>query len=74
MASKRQFMDPVSALCKLILLKLYPSRTKIRIIDHTVQLVPDYYTERMVFRPWYQDSREDMCALFPVVVRFIELF
>lgn len=74
MASKRQFMDPVSAVCKLILLKLYPARTKIRIIDHTIQLVPDLYTERMVFRPWYQDSREDMCALYPVIVRFIELF
>jgi hypothetical protein len=74
MASKLQFMDPVSAVCKLILLKLYPPRTKIRIIDHTIQLVPDLYTERMVFRPWYQDSREDMCALYPVIVRFIELF
>lgn len=74
MTSKRQFMDPVSSICKIILLKLYPPRTKIRIIEHTIQLVPDFYTERMVFRPWYKDSREDMCALYPVIVRFIELF
>jgi hypothetical protein len=74
MASKRQFMDPVSSICKIILLKIYSSGTKIRIIDHTIQIVPDVYTERMVFRPWYKDSREDMCALYPVIVRFIELF
>lgn len=75
MTSKRQFLDPISTVCKIILLKMFPPRTKIRITDHTLQAVPDTYKERMVYRPWiYGDSRDDMCALFSSIVRFNELY
>ena len=75
MTSKRQFLDPIGASCRLILLQFSPPKTKIRITDHTIQLVEDGYSERMFFRPWvFRDSREDMSALFPMIVRFIELY
>lgn len=75
MTSKRQFLDPIGASCRLILLQFSAPRTKIRITDHTIQLVEDGYTERMFFRPWvFRDSREDMSALYPMIVRFIELY
>jgi hypothetical protein len=76
MASKRQFLDPITTACRISLLKLIEkceSKTKLRIIDHTVQLVKNSMSERCLLRPlWYGDSREDLCALFPVIIRYIE--
>lgn len=75
MASKRQFLDPIGAGCKLILLYFTDPNTKIRIDDHTIQLVADSLGERLLLRPWiYGDSRHDICVLYPVIVRFIELY
>lgn len=75
MTSKRQFLDPIGAGCRLILLQFSAPNTKIRITDHTIQLVEDTYSEKIFFRPWYfKDSREDMSALYPMIVRFIELY
>lgn len=75
MSSKRQFLDPIGAGCRLILLHFYSPGTKIRINDHTIQLVGNIYAERIFFRPWvFGDSREDMSALYPMIVRFIELY
>lgn len=74
MASKRQFLDPISGGCRFILLKLLEAKTKIRISDHTIKLVPYSITERYFYRPWKGDSREDMCALYPMIIRFIELY
>jgi hypothetical protein len=72
-SDKRQFLDPISTISKIILLHFYPSKTKIRILDHTVQLVPDNYAE-LVYRNFYRDNRGDVCVLFPIFVRFIELY
>jgi len=56
--NKSQFLDPIGAGCKFILLKLSDTNTKIRIIDHTVQLVSDNIWEKLVTRPlYYRDSR-----------------
>jgi hypothetical protein len=70
---KRQFLDPLGGLCKVILLKLLEPNTKIRIIDHTIQMVPDNLAEK-VYRHYYGDSREDLHVLYPTIVRFIELY
>lgn len=73
--SKRQILDPIGAGCKLILLTFANKGTKIRIIDHTVQLVPNNYTESLFYRPLiYGDKRDDICILFPAIIRFIELY
>jgi len=76
MASKRQLLDPITSACRIALLKLIEkqeSKTKLRIIDHTVQLVKNSMTERCLYRPlWYGDSREDICILFASTIRYIE--
>jgi hypothetical protein len=75
MSSKRQFLDPIGAGCRLILLYFPDPSTKIRISDHTIQLVSNDYTEKLIYRPWiYGDSRDDICVLYPAIIRFIELY
>lgn len=72
---KYQFLDPIGASCRIILLKFSEPKTKIRITDNTIQLVADTYTEKLLYRPWvFKDSREDIVALCPMIVRFIELY
>lgn len=75
MTTKKQFLDPVGAGCRFVLLKTSEPNAKLRITDHTVQLVNDTIIEKLIYRPWvYGDSREDIAALYPVIVRFIELY
>lgn len=72
-SDKRQFLDPISTISRIILLHFSPPKTKIRILDHTVHLVLDNYTE-IVYRNLYRDNRADICVLFPIFIRFIELY
>jgi hypothetical protein len=72
-SDKRQFLDPISTISRIILLHFSPPKTKIRILDHTVHLVLDNYTE-IVYRNFYRDNRADICVLFPIFIRFIELY
>lgn len=72
-SDKRQFLDPISTISRIILLYFSPPKTKIRILDHTVHLVLDNYTE-IVYRNLYRDNRADICVLFPIFIRFIELY
>jgi len=74
MESKEKFLDIISTGCRLILLHFNPPNTKIRIINHTLQIADDTYTERYLYRPYYGDSRNDIRVLFPVIIRFIELY
>jgi hypothetical protein len=70
---KRQFLDPISTISRIILLYFSPPKTKLRILDHTVQLGEDSYTE-IIYRKIYRDNRGDICVLFPIFVRYIELY
>jgi hypothetical protein len=71
---KRQFLDPISTISKIILLHFSPHNTKIRILDHTVQLVEDSLTEKIYRTVYYRDNRNDICVLYPIFVRYIELY
>lgn len=68
-----QFLDPIGTGCKLILIKFSDKKTKIRIFEHTVQLVSDDIFDR-ISRKVYGDSRNNIKNLYSVIVRFIELF
>jgi hypothetical protein len=72
-SDKRQFLDPISTISKIILLHFYPQNTKLRILDHTVQLVGDSYMD-IVTRNWYKDNRGDVCFLYPIFIRYIKLY
>ena len=74
MASKRQFLDPINTCSKLIMLLLVEPNTKIRIYNHTIIFSQYNYFESFINRPINGDSRNDMCALFPAINRFIELY
>jgi hypothetical protein len=75
MTSKRQFLDPIGAGCRLILLYFSEPKTKIRIVDHAIELVPSTWAESLVWRKLvYKDSRDDLHVLYPMIVRFIELY
>lgn len=74
MTSKKQFLDPIGTGCKLILLHFTDPDTKIRIIDHTIQLVPNNLAEKLLYRPLNGDSRNDIAVLYPVIIRFVELY
>ncbi len=73
MASKRQLLCPINGVCRLILLNFKPKGTKIRISNHAIELVDPDYTQG-ISRWWGKDSRDDICALYTMVVRFIELY
>ena len=74
MSNKRQFLDPVATCCKLILLQFAPIGTKIRVIRHKIELTDNNIWETIVARRFQGDSRNDVCVLFPAIVRFIERY
>jgi hypothetical protein len=74
MTTKRQFLDPIGAGCRLILLYFADAGTKIRINNHTIELVHTSLSESLIWRKLYGDSRDDLHVLFPLIVRFIELY
>jgi len=85
MTDKKQFLDPISTISKIILLHFSKPKTKIRITDNVVELIqvdesrfhygiiPDSMMTAMS-RTYYRDSRDDLCYLYPVFKRFIELY
>lgn len=80
MASKMQFLDPIGAGATLAFLKLLEPRTetdpvsKLSIQEHTLKIIPNTFIQNAWYRILNKDSRDDMCHLFAVIVRFIELF
>lgn len=73
MSSKRQLLCPIGSVCRLILLNFKQVGTKIKISNHAINLIDPDYTQG-IMRWWGQDSRDDICALYSMIVRFIELY
>ena len=92
-SDKKQFLDPISTVGRIILLYFSKPKTKIRIFDHAVQLVENtsngteshndltsqfsksvssFYSS--MSRTIYGDSRADISVLYPIFVRYIELY
>jgi hypothetical protein len=70
-----QLLDPIGALARVGMLERCPLKTKLRITDHTLQLVHDSFQERVFFRPFfYKDSNENISGLYAAVIIFIETF
>jgi hypothetical protein len=82
---KRQFLDPISTISKIILLHFHKPKTRIRITDHVIELIeyddtvyhygviPESVVSA-ISRTICKDSRNDICVLLPVFIRFIELY
>ena len=72
-SDKRQFLDPITTISRIILLHFSPEKTKLRIYNHCVILVEDSWIEKTL-RNINGDNRGDICVLFPIFIRFIELY
>ena len=70
---KRQFLDPISSLSRIILLHFSSPNTKIKITNHTIQLT-EPSTWESLSRTWYKDSRHDIFVLYPIFFMFIKLY
>lgn len=73
-SDKRQFLDPISTLSRITLLHFYPLNTKLRLQDHTLQLVDPTSIMDIVIKNWYKDNRGDICVLYPIFIRYIKLY
>jgi hypothetical protein len=71
---KRQFLDPISTISKMILLHFCPPKTKLSITNHTLQLVGESSYYDLITRNWNKNNRNDICFLFPMFTRFIRLY
>ena len=73
--SKKQIknFDTIGAVCRIILLNFEPDGTKISINKHVIQLESNTPMQSIV--RWYNsESRGDLCILFSIVRRFLELY
>jgi len=71
---KQQLLDPLGTGCRIILLYFAQPNTKLRINNHIVQLTDNTIWETFFYRRYNYDSREDINVLFPMIIRYIELF
>src|SRR5688572_5799720 len=73
MSSKKQLIDPLGAICRLILLNFKTIGTKIRIKNHAVILQDPSYTQGTT-RFLSGDGREDISELLISIVRMIKWY
>jgi len=73
MDKKRQLLDPVSTVCRLVSLNFKPVNTKIAIYDHVVLLQPPTMSQSVI-RYIYGDARDNISALFLAILRFIKWY
>lgn len=71
--SKKELLDPIGSLCRLISIGFYPKNTKIRITNHIIELdVPN--VAQGFFRMCSGDGRENISEIYDVIVRLIKWF
>lgn len=78
MSTKKQLLDPLGSMCKLIALKFKKLNTKISIIDHVITLDEPNKILGVELqgakRWWYSQEQEDIQELYYVVVRLIKWY
>jgi len=73
MENKRQLLDPISTVCRLVSLNFKPVNTKIAIYDHVV-LLQEPNMSQSVIRYLYGDARNNISSLFIAIIRFIKWY
>jgi len=83
---KRQFLDPISSISKIILLYFSSPKTKLRVGNNTIQLESADSTIDTIYRTYNnlmpsfvsnsnsEGKRENICKLYPIIIRFIKLY
>ena len=73
MSMKKQLLDPIGTLCKLVALNFSEIHTKISIHDHVLSLhKPDNY--QSMIRMFNGDSKENLSELFYAIMRVIKWY
>ncbi len=73
MNMKKQLLDPLGTVCKLVSLNFNKKKTKIGIHDHILILQkPDSY--QWLLRLYYGDGRENISELYHAIVRVIRWY
>jgi hypothetical protein len=71
--SKRQLLDPVGSMCRLISLNFKQLETKIGVYNHAIILMePSNY--QWLIRKCYGFDKDDISELFDVVIRIIQWY
>lgn len=73
MSTKRQLLDPISTISKLIMLNFKPVSTKISINNHIVHL-QEPHDYQWITRFANGDNRDDISELYNVIIRYIEWY
>lgn len=78
MSTKKQLLDPLGSMCKLIALKFKKLNTKISIIDHVIYLDEPKKVLGIEVqgakRWWYDQEQEDISELYYVIIRLIKWY
>jgi hypothetical protein len=72
-AIKKQPLDPICAMCRIISLNFKNIQTKIGVNEHTVS-IQEPQSGQSLTRFYYGDSRENIFELFHVVIHLIAWF
>lgn len=73
MSSKKQLLDPIGTMCKIIMLNFVDKNSKICFKDHAIYIQkPDNL--QWLLRTYQGDGREDISELFPVIIRLVRWF
>ena len=70
---KDQLLDPISTICRLILLNFKPPNTKIGIYDHAL-ILQEPTMKQPFIRYYYGDNRGNISILYFVIVRLIKWY
>jgi hypothetical protein len=71
--SKKELLDPIGSLCRLISLAFSPKGTKISIKNHVV-ILDEPVTYQFLTRMMNGDSRDNVSEIYDVIVRLIKWF
>lgn len=75
MTTKRQILDPLGTMCKLVSLIFYEIKTKISIQNHIIHICkPDKYHYQSVTRFINGDGKENISELYYVIIRLIKWY
>ncbi len=71
--NKKQLLDPIGSLCRLVALNFKPLNTKIGISDHAIIIQESNYFQ-WLDRYLNGDNRENISLLYHIVIRIIDWY
>lgn len=73
MSHKKQLLDPIGTVCRLISLNFEPPKTRVGIFNHAITIQPPTFTQ-WIQRIYNGDDRDNISEFYNVITRFIEWY